>query len=175
MERETCPNEELIENKLALSYHNHGRYPDIACAVSTIRALREDLRIAQNRLENAEREARFLRKANEGLAEKVEELKPAVIHYGSIMNPWMDCLIFVPKKHVDAAFKAIKKGDDNFWNYQFEAYGDCLEAALREAMVPYEIQYAETTEDSTTEKWDEYVATLGLCGTFYGGNEVRFK
>lgn len=160
-----------IEERLKNKYPNAGRFPEIAEAANTIADLRKKVMVAERKLEEANGKIA-------ALSTEVERLSPAIIQYASEVNPWIDCLVFVPRRYVNATFDAMRKAYDSFWDYQFETYGDALERELIGAKIPYEIQYGETTggdEDTTTKEWDAYVASLDLCGTFISGRESRKK
>lgn len=88
------------------------------------------------------------------------------VHVFSILNPWLDCVVFVPEERVNACKQACAYGLADYWGYQFEAYGDCLAARLEDEDVPYEIVFGELNwdESNTTIAWDEAVNMLAQMG-----------
>ena len=84
----------------------------------------------------------------------------------SIMNPWIDCVVFVPPAYVQFAKELCELGMNDFWDSEFEAYGDCLEFRLQDEDVPHEIVFGELNwdESNTTEEWDDATIALSRAG-----------
>ena len=88
---------------------------------------------------------------------------PIGLRWFSQMNEWMDCLVLVPASLAHHAHAAVCEGVDAFWadNNQ-EAYGDCIERALRRQAIPYVIEYETPQDYIDDEAWechlDQYVA-----------------
>ena len=104
--------------------------------------------------------------------EAVIEIKSrimACIHYEDVMNPWIECLVYVPNRFADAALAAVRKGIDMFHEEtNQETYGQCIELALAAADVPYLIEYCEYDEDTDEPYlfWNAHVSEVTNCETF---------
>lgn len=84
------------------------------------------------------------------------------IRYFSFMNEWLDFVVIVPDGFVDDACKVIKGAMDQFWDDQYETYGDAVETELALADIPFEIHYMPwdykkdcAVDEAAWEKWIE--------------------
>ena len=92
--------------------------------------------------------------------------KMTCIHYQSIANPWMDCLVYVPTEFKYKALVAVQNGvevfndDDNQ-----ETYGQCIELELESKNIPYLIEYGEYDEhtDEPYPSWEAHVNEVENC------------
>lgn len=92
--------------------------------------------------------------------------KMACIHYEDDINPWIDCLIYVPETIAEKALEAVRKGVDMFNEEDNqEAYGQCIELALTKADIPYLIEYCEYDEDTDEpyRSWVYHVSEVESC------------
>lgn len=89
----------------------------------------------------------------------------AAIRWFSCMNEFIDCLVFVPENQKHTAFAAMTKARDDFWNYQFETYGDCVVNAMDECGVPYTAlflpwDYESDGPEIDSDAWERMIAEL---------------
>lgn len=93
--------------------------------------------------------------------------KMACIHYQSIMNDWMDCLVYVPESIAEKAMEAVKKGVEMFFadDNAGEPYGDCIERELTAEDIPYLIEYGEYDEDTDEPypSWTHHISEVEDC------------
>lgn len=84
----------------------------------------------------------------------------------SIMNPFIDFVVFVPVEQIDDCVQACRKGMDEFWEDVCDGYGDLVEYWLHETNVSYEIFYAELLldESDVTLNWEEAIKNLDKSG-----------
>ena len=85
------------------------------------------------------------------------------LRWFSMMNDWMDCIIFVPEWAQEAATQAIRAGIDFFWDNHCFCYGDCIVDALNERGVPYAIEYIDE-HAYTEEQWEQHVSSFASIG-----------
>lgn len=72
----------------------------------------------------------------------------------SMMNPWIDFTVFVPEDKVDEAKEALSKAYEAYWDYEYECYGDAVEACLSEVLDRYEIVYIDGIGDYDSDRDD---------------------
>lgn len=87
--------------------------------------------------------------------------KSIVRHY-SITNPWIDFVVIVEPCDVNDAEIAIDAAMDEFWDGDFETYGDAVEHRLRNAGIKYEIVYHDPYDESDEYEvaWEDYLDGL---------------
>lgn len=64
----------------------------------------------------------------------------SAIRYFSFMNEWLDFVVTVPDDFVESASQIIKDALDQFWDDQYETYGDAVETELAYADIPFEMK-----------------------------------
>lgn len=92
--------------------------------------------------------------------------KMACIHYEDDMNPWIDCLIYVPETIAEKALEAVRKGVDMFnEETNQEPYGECIILALKQSDIPYLIEFCEYNEDTDEpfQSWVYHVSEVESC------------
>lgn len=86
------------------------------------------------------------------------------IRYFSFMNEWLDFVVIVPDGFVEDACKIIKGAMDQFWDYQYETYGDAVETELAYADIPFEmhsIPWDDKRDCPVDEKaWESWIEEL---------------
>lgn len=87
------------------------------------------------------------------------------IRWFSSMNDFIDCLVFVPEQLKHTAFEAMTKARDDFWEYQFETYGDCVINAMNESGVPYTALFLPWDHETDgpeidSDAWERMIAEL---------------
>ena len=66
------------------------------------------------------------------------------LRWFSVMNPDMDCVVFVADEQETDASNAITIAIDRYWDGECEeCYGDAIENELRDRGIPYFIVYEE--------------------------------
>lgn len=79
------------------------------------------------------------------------------LRWFSIMNDFMDCVVFVQAKNREQATKAILYGIEEFWKEDDLCYGDCIEEVLREFKIPYVIDYEDERLYQTDWDWEQHL------------------
>lgn len=79
------------------------------------------------------------------------------IHYFSMMNHFMDCIVWVMPEHEEKAKECIREGIRNFYDETTDSYIDEIEYQLQNCDFKYEIESDKFVgEDETSDEWDEY-------------------
>lgn len=76
--------------------------------------------------------------------EGVSIRETACIQVYSMLNEDMDCIFFVSAEDQDAALLVLEKAWDDFWEQQWEPYGDYLTGEMQKAGISYEVYYKDT-------------------------------
>lgn len=86
------------------------------------------------------------------------------IRYLSFMNEWLDFVVIVPDDFVEDACKIIKDALDQFWDDQYETYGDAVETELAFADIPFEIHYMPWNDKGNCpvdeKAWESWIEEL---------------
>lgn len=89
------------------------------------------------------------------------------VRWFSLLNPEMDCVVYVPEQTAETARKKIKTAMDEWWdNDAGLGYGDAIELALNSANIPYVILYPEWNDDETAcvAEWDNWADSIQQGG-----------
>lgn len=60
-----------------------------------------------------------------------------VVRFRSCLNPWMDCVVFVPEAYQLSAIEAIRSAVEEFIKDGDVCYSDYIHSCLKEASIPY--------------------------------------
>lgn len=63
------------------------------------------------------------------------------IRHFSWLNPFIDVCVFVPARYEAEAIRLLRAGMDDFWDFQFECYGDCIEKRFSDANIVHASLY----------------------------------
>lgn len=82
--------------------------------------------------------------------------------YFSMMNPWIDFVVVSPTNFQPAIEAAIEDAFNDYWNEDFETYGDALEHYLRMGGYPFMIFYhdGEDTSAEYEKDWELFLNQL---------------
>lgn len=88
------------------------------------------------------------------------------VRVGSFMNPWIDCMVFIPEEQISTCKQACMLGMTDFYELGYEPYGDYVKRRLQDANIPHEIIYCALNleEDDTTDAWEYAVDVLHNTG-----------
>lgn len=88
----------------------------------------------------------------------------SAIRYFSFMNEFLDFVVTVPDAFVEAACTIIKFALDQFWDDEYETYGDALETELAYADIPFEIHYLPWDDKGDCpvdeQAWESWIEEL---------------
>lgn len=91
------------------------------------------------------------------------------IRFCSLMNLFIDLLLFINEDDVDEAIECLNKGLDDFYDSDSDdGWGSRIEWHLTRKGIPYCIEYGEETPDGmdTTQAWYDYVDEIETSGKF---------
>lgn len=80
------------------------------------------------------------------------------VRYFSWLNPFIDVCVFVPARFLERAREALSKAIDDYWSYEQECYGDCVELRFQNAEIPHVSRYIEWDYEGD----DEIIGPGGL-------------
>ena len=83
------------------------------------------------------------------------------LRWYSIINPWMDCIVFVSKAQATTATALIQQAIDEYQSGVFETYGDAIETTLAKYSIPFAIKYYdEEAGTNAEEEWTSWLESL---------------
>jgi len=86
------------------------------------------------------------------------------LRWFSILNEWMDCVVFVQEKYRAEAKEAISAGIDEFWEENNLCYGDCIDNALSNRGIPFVIEYEDEALYANDEDWECHLKAYAAIG-----------
>lgn len=86
----------------------------------------------------------------------------SIVRRFSIMNPWIDFVVVVEPDDVAETEITLDTAMDEYWESDFEAYGDVVERHLGIAGIKYEIVYHDPYDESDEYEmaWETYLDSL---------------
>ena len=84
------------------------------------------------------------------------------LRWYSIMNPWLDFVVFVREEESTKATNIITKAMDDYWESDNEAYGDLVEFRLKKANIPFWILYYPADDDAGDMWAEEFEEALEM-------------
>lgn len=85
------------------------------------------------------------------------------IRWFSMVNPEMDCIVYVSNDQIDLAIKTIRQAIDEWWDEDGGlCYGDAIIIALDEVEIPYVMMFPEWNKGgmSCVSEWDEWANSV---------------
>lgn len=88
----------------------------------------------------------------------------AVVRFRSCLNPWMDCVVFVPEAYQLSAIEAIRSAVEEFIKDGGVCYSDYIHSCLKEASIPYTMVISDydVETDEPPDQWYEWVAACNV-------------
>ena len=92
----------------------------------------------------------------------VSSVGKSIVRYFSIINPWIDFIVIVNPNSARRAESTLDTAMNEYWESDFEAYGDIVEHYLRNANIQYEIVYHDPYDESDDyeKAWEAYLDSL---------------
>lgn len=93
---------------------------------------------------------------------KIDMTGKTIVRQFSFVNPWIDMIVVVNEADSKKAKNVISDAMDAYWNYEFECYGDAIEAYLEEAGILHQSVYHDADDDTQEyeDAWEEYIDSL---------------
>lgn len=88
----------------------------------------------------------------------------AAVRYFSMTNPWIDFVVLAPKENLNCVITDVEQAMDDFWDYEYETYGDAVDdALLNDSRVNnYIVLYGPSDEEDTdaSNSWEAMLDEL---------------
>ena len=77
-------------------------------------------------------------------------------------NQWIDFVVLVPRKENSVAYITLRHAIEAYWNFEYECYGDAVEAELDKRKIPYVIIYHDSNDisDDYENRWNAMIEDL---------------
>lgn len=87
------------------------------------------------------------------------------IRYESLENPWIDFIVVVKKEDLEKAKRVILDAVDEYWNSEWECYGNCVENRLKYEQIKYFMFYYddENTDEQYDLFWENFAENIGFA------------